>query len=247
MFVEVYLSRPVRDDPPPMSSQDRRTFRIGEESVGEFAQTQLKAAREDPRVSRDGRAMMADFWDAIEEAERIRTLTEMGLRELTLALEREEERQGVKHDATEIPPAAAPLLQAAWERAEWARAEVANQSPHSNAQALISMNSALDAMIEQLVKHWRGFQVKRITDEIIEKGKAAVPEAATELNPKQLDALKQVVRDLVDEKVPKALRPKGSGISRYEKPLRRIGWQAAEDRPIPRDLDLALTELGSAA
>jgi hypothetical protein len=53
------------------------------------------------------------------------------------------------------------------------------------------------------------------------------------------------VHDLVDEKVPKALRPRGSGIARYEKPLKRIGWQAPEDRLVPDDLDAALTELGA--
>ena len=45
--------------------------------------------------------------------------------------------------------------------------------------------------------------------------------------------------------MPKALKPKGSGVARYEKPLRRVGWGAPADRPIPEDLNAALTELGA--
>lgn len=229
-----------------MNDPNLESLRVGEESAGEFARKQLEAARNDPRVRRDdGRAMMADFWDAMEEAERVRTLTQWGLHELTFALEREEERQGVRHNADEIPPAAAGPLQAAWERTEWARAELENESAHSNAQALISMNSAMDAMVEELVKFWRGSQVKRITEEIIQEVTAAVPEATDEIKAKHLELLKQAVHDLVDQKVPKALRPKGPGIARYEKPLSRIGWQAPGDRPIPSDLNVALTELGA--
>jgi hypothetical protein len=230
----------------PMNEGDSGFPRIGEEQAGEFARKQLEAARNDPRLSRDdGRAMMADFWDAMEEAERVRTLNQLGLEELTHALEREEERQGVRRDAEESSPVATRSLQAAWERAEWARAELANESPHSNAQALISMNSALDAMVEELVKFWREFRVNHMVEEMIAKATAAVPEAAAEVNADALDALKATVRQLVDERTPKAVRPKGSGIARYEKPLKRIGWQAPEDRPIPVDLNSALAELGA--
>jgi hypothetical protein len=121
----------------PMNEGDSGFPRIGEEQAGEFARKQLEAARNDPRLSRDdGRAMMADFWDAMEEAERVRTLNQLGLEELTHALEREEDRQGVRRDAEESSPVATRSLQAAWERAESARAELANESPHSNAQTL---------------------------------------------------------------------------------------------------------------
>lgn len=222
------------------------TFRVGEESVGEFARRQLEAARRDPRLERhDGRAMIADFWDAMEEAERVRTLGLLGLHELSLALEREEARLGVKRDAEPLSSEQARTLQAAWERAEWARAELANESPHSNAQALISMNSALDAMVEELVKHWRGFQVEQISATVLAKGREEVPEAVAELRPEVLEAVNEAVRLEVERLVPKALRPKGSGVARYEKPLGRIGLAAPGDRPIPADLDDALTELGA--
>ncbi len=86
--------------------------------------------------------MIADFWDAMEEAERVRTLGLMGLHELTRAIEREEDRLGVRRDADDLDAADEATLQAAYERAEWAKAELANESPHGNAQAPRSRPSA---------------------------------------------------------------------------------------------------------
>jgi len=220
--------------------------RIGEASLGAFARRQLDAARRDPRLDRaDNRAMVADFWDALEEAERVRTLGLMGLHELTLALEREEASLRVRHDADDLSASDARSLQAAYERAEWAQAELANGSPHTNAQALISMNSALDAMVEDLVKHWRRFHVERIADHVLAKGRDKAGDAIDKLDATTLAAVEDVVRRQAERMVPKALKPRGSGIARYEKPLKRVGWGAPEDRPVPADLDAALTELGA--
>ncbi len=222
------------------------SIRVGAHGVGDFARRQLEAARRDPRLDRgDGRAMIADFWDAMEEAERVRTLSLMGLHELTNALEREEVRLGVRRDVNDLDAAAAATLQAAYERTEWAKAELANESPHGNAQALISMNSALDAMVEELVKHWRAFHVERIADEMLAKGHKAAGDAVQRVDARALATVEEVVREEVDRIVPKALKPKGSGTARYEKPLRRVGWGAPADRPIPDDLSAALTELGA--
>lgn len=49
--------------------------------------------------------MIADFWDAIEEAERVRTLGLMGLEELTHSVEREEQRLGIKRDSEQLTAA----------------------------------------------------------------------------------------------------------------------------------------------
>ena len=189
--------------------------------------------------------MVADFWDAMEEAERVRTLSLMGLQELTSALEREEARLGVRRDADNLEAAAAATLQAAYEQTEWAKAELANESPHGNAQALISMNSALDAMVEELVKHWRALHVERIGHQILAKMRRSAGDAVESVDAPFVAAVEDAVRGEVNRIVPKALKPKGSGIARYEKPLRRVGWGAPADRPIPEDLDAALTELGA--
>jgi hypothetical protein len=222
------------------------SIRVGAEAVGDFARRQLEAARRDPRLDRgDGRAMIADFWDALEEAERVRTLSLMGLHELTSALDREEARLGARRDADDLEAAAAATLQAAYERTEWAKAELAAESPHGNAQALISMISALDAMVEDLVKHWRAFHIGRIGQEILARGREAAGNAIESADTRILAAVEDAVRGEVDRIVPKALKPKGLGIARYEKPLRRLGWGAPVDRPIPQDLNAALTEVGA--
>jgi len=57
--------------------------------------------------------------------------------------------------------------------------------------------------------------------------------------------VEDVVGREADRMVPKAVKQQGSGIARYERPLRRVGWGAPEDRPIPEDLNVALTELGA--
>lgn len=189
--------------------------------------------------------MIADFWDAMEEAERVRSLSLMGLHELTYALEREETRLGVDRDANNLDAADVAVLQAAYERAEWAKAELANESPHGNAQALISMNSALDAMVEELVIHLRAFHVKRLADEVLANAWEAAGDAVQHLGGPVRAALERAVREEVELAVPKPLRPRGSGIERYEKPLRRVGWGAPASRPIPEDLDAALAEIGA--
>ena len=221
-------------------------IRVGEQSVGAFARRQLEAARSDPRLERaDGRAMIADFWDAIEETERVRTLALMGLQELTGSLEREEASLGVSHESEQLTAAQASSLQAAFERAEWAKAELANESPHANAQALIGMTSALDAMVEELVKHWREVQVEHIAQRILTAGPEEVGESMEKIDPAALSAVEAVIRLEAERIVPKPLPPKGKGADRYEKPLGGIGLAAPADRPLPSDLDIALTESGA--
>lgn len=221
-------------------------FVVGEGSMGEFARHQLEVARNDPRQSRqDDRAMMADFQVALEEAERVRTLSVMGLHELAQALTREEERLGMSHDSADLQPDVARTLQKAWERSRWAQAEIDNGTPHFNAQALISMNSALDAMIESFVKTWRPVLVRQIGERFLKAARDARPDAWAALPERQRKEIEDTTRREADEMVPKAARPKGSGTERYEKPLRGIGWGAPADRPLPDDMDQALAELGA--
>jgi hypothetical protein len=128
---------------------------IGPEQFGEFALRQLEAARRDPRAVRGRGAMVADFQDAMEEAERIRELGVWGLYELRRSLEREEAECGVSREDSGVAQSEARKLQAAWERSEMARAEIENEYPHLHATALISMHSALDALVEELGKSGR--------------------------------------------------------------------------------------------
>jgi hypothetical protein len=229
--------------------------RVGADQVGDFARQQLEAARRDPRLDwgPDDETAIADFWVAVEEAERVRNLGLWGLQELTHALERKEDRLGVKHDADDLDEDAAATLQAAYERAEMAKAELANGSPHGNAQALVSLNSALDAMVENLAKSWRAFRVRHTAVEMmtnaIEEMRTHTNEAGmrflASLDPETLAIIERDTRERVEKVTPKAHLPRGAGIDRYEKSLEQIGWAAPPDRPIPPDLDAALRELNS--
>jgi hypothetical protein len=89
---------------------------IGEAYLGDFARHQLEAARRDPRVDRSRGAMVADFFAAMEEAERWREMTTWGLDELAEAVEQEERRLRVCRDDSDLTPEQRRSLQAAWER-----------------------------------------------------------------------------------------------------------------------------------
>jgi hypothetical protein len=249
-------------------------LRVGEAGLGEFALSQLAAARSDPRLGRKRGAMVADFWDAIEEAERVRMLGVLGLHELQHAVEREEQRLGASRDDEELSPEIAAVLQAAWERSESARAEIENGHPHLNAQALLSINSALDALVEEFVPamrairvHWMvdqmfqrmqaegsgelaglapDEQVARLADLTLERAQAQQPEAATQLAPEVRDQLKTAARTVLTQMMIPKLKPlRGSGTERYETILAQERLAAPGDRPIPQDLDEALIELGA--
>src|SRR5437016_4921884 len=100
-------------------------MRIGEEGLGEYARSQVEAVRNDPRLRRKRGASVADFWDAMEEAERVRMLGVLGLHELKRFLEREEARLGASRADDNLPGPVAGQLQAAWERTEMACLEIA--------------------------------------------------------------------------------------------------------------------------
>lgn len=223
-----------------------KRMRIGEEGLGEFARSQVEAARRDPRLGRRRGAMVADFWDAMEEAERIRMLGVMGLHELQHTLEREEHRLGLSRSDDDLPTDVAANLQASWERAEMARIEIANGHPHLNAQALLSMNSALDALVEEFVPSMRSIRLDWLTHQMFQRAEEKEPEAARRLTLEMREHLIDAVRSLIaDDLVPKLKGLHGSGVARYETRLAQEGLGAPSDRPIPNDLDEALAELGA--
>ena len=181
----------------------------------------------------------------MDEAERVRTLGIMGLHELTHTLERHEQLLGVCRDDANLPADAARKLQAAWERAESARIEIANDHPQLNAQALISMNSALDALVEEWMPAMRSMRARWLADQAIQHADAEHPQRADALTSEIRETLVDAVRLFVERKLGKVDRLKGSGVNRYEALLAQEGLGAHPDRPIPRDLDVALTELGA--
>jgi hypothetical protein len=186
------------------------------EELGETARREVDKARKDPRLERE-RAAVADFWDAMDEAERVRKLAIRG---------------------SEMIRESDPI----WAMAELAAGDIRNDFPGLNAQALIAMNSALDSMVEEFAPAMREILVKAFVDQALKQAEEQVPDAAADLDDERRDVLREVFQKTVTDLQPKLL---GSGAERYEKRLRGVGLGTAEDRPIPGDLDEALTELGA--
>lgn len=221
-------------------------FRIGEEQLGEFARKQIDAARRDPRLERGRGASVADYWDALEEAERVRMLDILGLHELQHALDREEQRLGVSRNDEDLDPSVARRLQAYWERSEMARVEIANDHPHLNAQALVSFMSALDALVEEFVPSMRSILAMALADKTLRQAEAEHPDAAAQLTPELRERFRDAAQAVLEDQVlPKPKRLSGGGATRYETRLEAVQLQAPDDRPIPADLDQALNELGA--
>jgi hypothetical protein len=174
----------------------------GDHYMGERARDQLRVARHDPRLAR------ADFWDALEEVERIRTLSVLGLHELAQAYVR---------DYGETSPGAGPggpskAEQKSWERSAWAQAELEAGYPHINAQALISMNSALDAMVEELVDFWRPKLVDLLVTRLYDVAQAST-KAAGNRPPRATKSATLFVRNSRGEVVSRAVA--SAVMSRY--------------------------------
>jgi len=219
--------------------------RVGEEGLGAFARSQIEATRNDPRLERGRGAMIADFWDAMEEAERSRGLGILGLYELRKTLARREQELGVSREDPDLPDRDAHDLQAHWERAESASIEIEHGFPHLNAQALVSMNSALDALVEEWVPAMRAIRVKLLAAQMLERAEQQEPEAAKRLTDEQGEHLAEAIGNMISTDLLELERLKGSGIERYEARLRQEGLGAPDDRQIPADLDKALSELGA--
>lgn len=205
---------------------------IGEDGLSGYAREQLEAARYDPRLDRGHGGMVADFGAAVEEVERTRMMAIIGLQEIRRFYQREQEefdKQGGDQQREYD-------LQAYWERAELAQAEIANGHPSINAQALIGLYSALDALVEQFAPALRDlpFLVR------LKEAEQQVPEAAEHLTPELREQMIKTLQKLLE--VPELKQLEKKGTARYERRLRRIGIGA--QRPIPADLDEAMRELG---
>jgi hypothetical protein len=215
---------------------------FGEENLGELARSQLEAARRDPRLERGRGAMIADFNAALEEAEQARTFSITGLHELRAAYEREQERRAAGSEG-ESAPGKSREMQALWERSAMAGALLDSDNAALNAQTLVTMNGALDAMVEELAPSMQNIMVGAAVDQIIKRAEREAPDAATQMTEEMRDRFRQILPDLVE--VPKLERLRGSGVARYEAVLAGVHLAAPPDRPIPADLDQALTELGA--
>lgn len=214
---------------------------VGEPGLGEFAREQIEKARNDPRLTRGRGAAVGDCWQAMEEAEQTRMLSVLGIYELSGVLERHEREHGVSRDDANLDPASKGEMQALWEQAELASAAIATDFAAVNAQALLAMNSALDAMVEEFAPAMRSIAVQAIVDHLCTRFETEFPEWDGKLDRDEgVAAFTTGVGGL-----PKLDRLIGSGAERYEARLRGAGIGTRDDRPIPADLDEALTEIGA--
>jgi len=107
------------------------------------------------------------------------------------------------------------------------------------------MNSALDALVEELVPDVRNMRKRWITDTMMRQVQEREPDAFAAISDDTREALEAVVGDFVEDRLPRVRRLRQSGALRYERVLAGAGLSAPGDRPIPDDLDEALAELGA--
>jgi hypothetical protein len=177
---------------------------IGEDGLCEYARYQIETARRDPRLDRERGASAADFKIALEEIERIRALAIGGIHELSHALDREEARLGVTRGTPDLRPDVVANLQAAWERTEMARVEIEREHPLLNAQALLSLNSELDAMVEEFVPALRQISISAFADQAIAAAGEQHPEAVAALTPELLELLKKLAVTQLEKAIPRS-------------------------------------------
>jgi len=190
--------------------------------------------------------MVADFFAAMEEAERWREMTSWGLRELEQAVEREEARLHVSRNDAGLSPENREILQNAWERAEMARAELGNEYPYVHAATLVSMYGALDALVEELVPGAQQIIAWSIFESVRERVESVDDVSWDKIPEQHRDVVGEAIAQVIADQLPKKpARPIGSGAERYESVLERANLRTPSDRPIPGDLDDALTEFGA--
>lgn len=103
--------------------------------------------------------------------------------------------------------------------------------------------TALDAMVKDLARTWRGFRVKPMVDELVSRANEQVPEALEALQPDVMAALVEVVTaETARRALGRAERLYGCGADRYERVLADVSFAAPDDRPLPDALVTALTK-----
>jgi hypothetical protein len=206
------------------------------------ARDQLARARRDPRLSHGRDVVVADWWAAMEAAERVRRLADWGLQEL-LDSETHERQRLDSLDAVD-PSMRERSMRAARQRAELARAERDNQMIELNAMTLVAMVSAIDALAESLVPRARELLIEYRARSIMEQAAQRAPDAVERLAPEVLDEIRETLMRLRRERAPELNAvPRGAGAKRWEEVLRQARLDAPSDRPIPSDLDEALAEV----
>jgi hypothetical protein len=163
-----------------------------------LAEQQLSNARHDPRLDTGPEAVIADWRTGLEAAERTRTVAILGISGLAVA-----------HDSE------SPVERALWEQGELARAEVGNEFAELNAQALVAMMSALDALVESLVPRAQEMLITFTVDEGMKRAAAKVPEAHSQLAGETLDKIKEAASEVLRDSLGRVDRAVGASAKRW--------------------------------
>ncbi len=206
-------------------SEDIRPFVQVQQTL---AERQLANARRDPRLDRGPEAMVADWWAAIEAAERTRNLSIIAINQLA---------------CTHTEPGSDSESEQLWERSELARADVANDFAELNALILVSLISALDAMVESLAPQAQQMTAAVATAQAIERVRVHEPEIYGSVSEELIEDAKRTLEEILLKAQGKPKTIGGLGAKRWEVTLTAAGLGAPKDRPLPADLDEALAEL----
>jgi hypothetical protein len=214
-----------------------------------LAARQLRAAWNDPRLGRGPGAHVADFFDYLQEADRILMLATRAISDMQDAMAREAARLGLDPGLKGLMADQQAALQAARERAELATAEVHNQHPHLRALTLIGVYGNLDGLVESLTPEVHKMLAPAVARAVMDRVRndPALAEDVAALPAGSIDAVREALTQVLADRSPPKPRPrKGeSGAERWEARLRTVGLGAPPDRPIPPSLGDALGELSA--
>ena len=209
-----------------------------------LAERQLAAARRDPRLDVGPEAMVANWRGAMHAAEQARSTATFGIHEMAGSLKNQERSVGHRHGEDGIGADDAADLEAAWDRAELAKAAIDSEFAELNAMTLIAMLSAVDGLVEAFVPGIQEMLADRQVDLMIEEVEETLPKSVLDaLSEEQRAAVKRTFVEMLLERQPPLKPLKGAGTKRWEPLLAQAGFAAPDDRPLPSDLDDALTEI----
>lgn len=105
----------------------------------------------------------------------------------------------------------------------------------------------LDALVEDLAPEVFKLQVRLQASEVVRIASEQHPAEWAQLSPEQQAAVEEALVGVMHQQItePKFERVRGQGAARYEAVLATVGLDAPSDRPIPPDMDEALTEFSA--
>ena len=202
----------------------------GRDHLAGLALTQIEQAENDPRAQEEV-GLRDAFYAATGEAENVRFLAELGLVKVSSQL-------------VEDSSADTRTRQAKWEQSHMAQLMIDGDHAYLNGMTLISIYSAVDALIERLVPSRVEAMIAMRALAILDELGLDLADARTEQLFKAVMASAQASETLA--KIAKSAGRVGSGgLSRYERHLRVTDLADFPGRPFPDDLDAALKEIGA--